>query len=202
MKISYGISSKLAKYIKNAENSGGVYLYTAANEEAAGGAYVYCVNAHMAIRVALADYKLTLQPHTCMDAPAVGESRTVTGRERGDCSGFVDVVEKGLRGEKKAFMTGFTWEQARKNGKDTPAAIFSADDGTPVMVDKALLALFENVGEYTASYSGAPLALHKCGDFGAVEAIVMPMWIAETEQAAMDAICRAACAKRGIDLGE
>ena len=193
MKIKGGISSKMAAYIKKSGENGGVYLYTAANEEAPGGAYVYMLNGYVACRVGLAGYKDELQPFTCMDAPEIGQTKTVTGNPR-DGAGFVKFVEDALAASDKAFFTGFTREcgSQKKQGR-----IFTSENGQPIMVDAALLDLFNTPHHYTMRTGNAPMALHKCGDFCAVDAIVMPLRIDDDLKSVADVIAQAKLAQIG-----
>ena len=192
-KIKGGISNKMTAYIKKSGDNGGVHLYTAANEEAPGGAYVYMVNGYMACRVGLAYYKDELQPFTCMDAPEIGQTKTVTGNAR-DGASFVKIVEDALAAPAEAFFTGFTREcgSQKKQGR-----IFTSVNGQPIMVDAALLDLFNSPHHYTMRTSIAPIALHKCGDFGAVDAIVLPLRIGDDLKVVMDVIAQTKLAQIG-----
>lgn len=192
-KIKGGISGKMTAYIKKSGDNGGVYLYTAANEEAPGGAYVYMVNGYMACRVGLAWYKSELQPFTCMDAPEIGQTKTLTGKAR-DGASVVKIVEDALASSDKAFFTGFTRDcgSQKKQGR-----IFTSENGQPIMVDASLLDLFNSPHYYTMRTSIAPMALHKCGDFGWVDAIVMPLRIGDDLKPVADVIAQAKLAQIG-----
>lgn len=180
MKNFYGITSKLAAYIKKAEKSGGVTLYTAMDETETE--QVYLVNGYMAIRCPKYLYKDALQDFTRTDAPEVGETKAVCGPMR-DGKSLQQTVENALNSKKVAFDTDFS---VLASNRKAHLRVFCNSEKTPILIDEALLALFGGFATYACDNYCSPLAIHMPYD---IHAIIMPVRPNEEQAGAFAAIC-------------
>ena len=190
MKFNYGITSKMGAYIAAAQRNGDpVVLYTADVEKYGERTpYVYIINGFIAARVPVALYPEALQPYTHTDAPALGETKTVAGTPR-DGKSMAEAVAKMIDGAYKlARKTGFSCCALNNKGS---LEILALDDGTPLLLNQKLLALFDTTdATLYGEKSISPLVIRGVS----MDAIVMPVRVDATRKQTYEAICQAAVA--------
>lgn len=191
MKINYGVTAKMGAYIKSAKAHGEPVMLITAKDPADEQPYVYLVNSYIAFKTPLAFYAESLQPYTCTDAPAEGETKTLTGTPRDGRTMPATIERMFSSADKQVYESGFTCRSV--DGKKG-LHIFSIDDGSPLLLDGRLLALFDMGGGATlkGSKSLAPLTI--TGSFG-WQAIVLPVRLDDGRKQTFEAISQATADK-------
>ena len=182
----YGITYKMGAYINSAIKSNEpICLYTA--EDDTGDKFVYMANSYIALKLPLNLYPQALQAYTHTDAPAVGETKTISGGLRNG-AGMVDVVETALKAKKRAIDTGFT--ALALNKKQGTVKIFAGEDGTPLLINSRFTSLFylDDCMTYCET-SISPLVIHMPFDGWA---IVLPVRIDAERSQTFRTICESA----------
>ena len=197
-KMTWGVNgTKLNAYLKMIrKESRTAILHTVrdANDED----HVLLITDFLALKVPLYLYGTILQPYTMTDAPAFGESKSLTDRNRDGASLAGTVEDMMSRAIKTAQDTLFNFDAAAR-GKWHIRRLFALDDGTAVALDGDYAAIFERMQGLSCwgNSNTSPIVFR--GPY--VSGLVLPVRMSPETQWRADVLCAsfAAPAAKGAE---